>query len=227
MKKLISTLSFVSVILGSLLAPAALADNSFGANELKKSACANTVGAPVINVEQQVKNDADSAVGGNAWAMDHYKREIVVYKTTAANTYCAIVKYEGGFVTLAGASPQNTGTVGAGIKGAMSGGYRSTLFTGTLKSNPSKPTHGSIGTYDYACDTSFNCPGVVNWRTLYFDNISGFDLAWWGWQYKTAKNGSWINAVTGNVGDITGVLTTGKDKDDKNDNHQDGEQADD
>lgn len=224
MKKLISTLSFVSVILGSLLAPAALADNSFGKGELQKSACLNTVGAPVINVEQKVKNDADSAVGGNAWAMDNYKREIVVYKTTTANTYCAIVRYEGGFVTLAGASPNGTGTVAAGIKGEMNGGYRATV-TGTLLSSPSWKTKGSVGTFDYACDASFNCPGRVSWLGQYFDSSFGFDYAWWGWQYKTARNGSWINAASGNSGDITGTAVA-KDHGD-HDGHDDHEENDD
>ncbi len=224
MKKLISTLSFISVILGSLLAPAALADNSFGGSQLQKSACANGVSAPVINVEQKVKNDADSGVTGNYWALDNFQREMTVYKTTTANVYCAIVKYEGGFVTFATTSPNGTSTVGAGIKGEMNGGYRATI-TGTLKASPSWKTHGNVGTFDYKCDQLANCPGYVNWTDQYFNTGYGFDQPWWGWQYKTPKNGSWINAVSGNVGDITGVLTKGES--DKNDNHQDGEQEND
>ena len=30
------------------------------------------------------------------------------------------------------------------------------------------------------------------------------DLADWGWVYQTENNGKWINASTGNLGDITG-----------------------
>ena len=202
----------------------AFADNNFGGNELRKSACANIVGSPVIKVEQKVKNDADSGVAGNAWAMDNYKREIVVYKTTTANTYCAIVKYDGKVVTFAGASPQNTGTVAAGIRGDMDGGYRATI-TGTLLASPLWKIHGNVGTFDYACDANFNCPGRVSWLGQYFNSGYGFDYAWWGWKYTTKRNGTWVNASTGNSGDITGVLTSSKDK--ENDNHEDGERNDD
>jgi len=221
MKKLLSTFSFVAVVLGSLFAPAlAYADNSFGGAELQKSKCPTTVGAPIISVEQQVKNDADSGVGGNYWALDQYQRKIVVYKTTTANTYCAVVKYDGGFVTFAGASPNNTGTVAAGIEGDMNGGYRG-IITGTLKSTPTWKTHGDVGKFDYACDVLGNCPGRVSWLAQYFNTGYGFDYAWWGWKYVTEHNGSWINAVTGNVGDITGTLVAENNGDhDNHDNHE-------
>jgi hypothetical protein len=116
-----------------------------------------------------------------------------------------VVTYFGGFATFAGASPGNTGTVGAGIPGVMYGGRRATIV-GSLKANPTVPKYGYIGTYDYRCNITGTCPGYVSWKSLYFDSVSSYNDDWWGWKYVTQANGSWVNAVTGNTGDITGVL---------------------
>ncbi|HEY6042341.1 MAG TPA: hypothetical protein VIX58_09430, partial [Anaerolineae bacterium] len=90
-------------------------------------------------------------------------------------------------------------------------GYRTTVFTGTLNPNPAKPVKGQIGTFDYGClptDTGGHdtCPGLFSWVGTYFTSTSGFDQAWWGWIYSTDYNGTWVNAISGNLGDITGVL---------------------
>lgn len=169
-------------------------------SELTAKQC-NAVGRPIVDVEQKVINDADSGNGGY-WAMDKYKRSIKVYNTATEGTYCATVAYDGNFVSFAGASPNNTGTIPAGIKGEMEGGYRSTPFTGTLLLSPLWPLHGNVGTTDYNCDNLGNCPGIVNWRDKYFVSTSGFDLAWWGWIYKAGNHGTWINAISGAAGDI-------------------------
>jgi hypothetical protein len=63
---------------------------------------------------------------------------------------------------------------------------------------------GSIGTFDYKCDAFGNCPGYANWTEFYFTAISGFDLAWWGWVYHAGDNGSWVNSIFRNSGNITG-----------------------
>jgi hypothetical protein len=168
-------------------------------NQANTSQCS---GSLVINVTQSIRNDADSGVGGNYWANDNYNRNIKVWQT-APNTFCVVTQYDGQFTTYAGASPQNTGTVGAGVTGNFSGGYTAT-FTGTLNPSPSKPTHGNIGTFNYNCDASGNCPGYVSWTDIYFTNVSNFNEDPWGWTYVTCNNGSWVNASTGNSGDITG-----------------------
>jgi hypothetical protein len=163
-------------------------------------------GTLVVNVNQRIVNDADSGVAGNYWAFDTYNRHIKVWQT-APNTFCAIVSYDGGFTTVAGPSPQNTGTVAAGIQGNFKGGYQAT-FTGTFAAT--KPTSGNLGTFDYACvlsssNTVATCPGYQDWTTFYFSSTSGFNENWWGWIYTTEANGTWVNAITGNHGDITGV----------------------
>jgi len=163
-------------------------------------------GPLVINVVQKVVNDDDSGVGGNAWAKDDFVRQIQVVQT-GVGTFCATVSYQGTFTTLAGLSPQNTGTIAAGVLGAFQGGYISN-FTATLSANPTARRQGNIGTYDYQCDGSFNCPGYVDWTTLYFNNGAGaaVDFGWWGWVYHAGNNGSWVNEIAppGNSGDITG-----------------------
>lgn len=193
-------------------------------NQDNNGQCSGTL---VINVTQKVRNDADSGLGGY-WANDNYNRSIKVWQTTTgtstdeAYTFCAVVKYDGQFTTYAGPSPQNTGTVGAGVTGDFSGGYTSTIFTGTLLAPLLKPTHGNIGTIDYNCDSNGNCPGSIDWTTFYFSSTSGFDFATWGWQYNTCNNGSWVNALAGNSGDITGNVSH-KDKCHEDNDHNDND----
>lgn len=168
-------------------------------SQLNSSQCGS--GPLVINVVQKVTNDADSAVGGTYWALDDITRQIQVWQTDT-NTFCATVQYEGSFTTFAGDSPQDTGTVAADITGTIHGGYTAT-FEGTLASSPADKTHGNIGTVDYRCDQTGNCQGYVDWVGVYFPGYTNFTQPWWGWIYRTPHNGTWVNAVSGNSGDIT------------------------
>lgn len=160
----------------------------------------NTNGAPLVNVTFKVTNDADSGVAGNAWANDNYNKHVQIWDQ-GNDSYCATVKYDGQFVTYAGASPQNTGTVVAGVKGAFEGGYQAT-FNGTF--DPTIKTKGNIGSYDYQCNGTFTCPGAFDWVSAYFPANSNFDQPYWSWTYHAGNNGTWVNASTGNSGDITG-----------------------
>jgi hypothetical protein len=175
-------------------------------------------GVLVVNVSQRVVNDADSGIVAY-WAFDAYTRHIRVWQTDQG-AFCAIVSYAGGFTTVAGHSPQNTGTVGASIHGNFRGGYLAT-FTGTFA--PTKPTSGSLGRYDYACvlsadHTVSTCPGAPDWTTFYFSSTSGWTENQWGWIYTTEANGTWVNASTGNLGDITGVAPSDNGGDQNGDN---------
>ena len=106
--------------------------------QLNAGASSCPAGTLVINVIQKVTGDADSGVAGNAWAFDDYVRRIQVIQT-ASGSFCATVSYQGSFTTNAGPSPQNTGTVAAGVVGTFEGGYVAT-FTGTLISSPASRT---------------------------------------------------------------------------------------
>jgi len=165
-----------------------------------------TTGAPLVNVHFKVINDDDSGVAGNAWASDSFIKTIQVWSTSnhplGPNTYCATVGFVGKFVTRAGVSPAGSNTVSAGIKGTFSGGYLAT-FTGTFA--PTLKTKGNLGIYDYNCNGAFNCPGSFDWVSAYFPGYTNFAQPYWAWKYIACHHhGMWINASTGNSGDITG-----------------------
>jgi hypothetical protein len=190
-------------------------------NELSNSKCTTpTTGKPIINVSQKVQNDADSGVGGY-WAFDYFTRQITVWTTGTTGTYCAVVTYNGNFYAVPGQiNPEdllNNAVPPTGqeintptdepINGPFSGGYRAILTGGTLLATPLWTTHGSVPTTNYQCDLTGNCPGNVNWVTQYFsgidvNNSAEFNQEWWGWKYNGGSHGTWINASTGNSGDI-------------------------
>jgi hypothetical protein len=192
MKKFLSA-SIVAFVIAVLSVSSVAA---FGGPATSAASCGG--GKLVINVTHKVVNDADSGVGGNSWATDSYNRQIQVWQA-ADGTFCATVDYQGQFVTNAGLSPSGAGTVTAGIRGNFNGGYMSTHFTGTLNPSPAYATRGNLGTFDYQLGAN-----VFSWTDEYFTTTTGFDLAWWGWQYKAAQHGTWINSSDGNSGDITG-----------------------
>jgi len=199
----VAVMAVATGLLGATTATASDPTLNWG-SQLNAAQCGS--GRMVINVTEKVVNDIDSGVGGNNWAFDDYIRQIQV-RETGSGTYCAVVRYHGSFTTIAGFSPQNTGTVAAGITGTFEGGFRATI-TGTLLSSPGWSTHGFVGTFDYACDaTTSVCPGYVSWLGQYFSAVGGFDQPWWGWIYRTECNGTWVNASDGNLGDITGLAS--------------------
>jgi hypothetical protein len=201
MKRIVfaTTSAVIAIMLSFVTSAAGDMTLNFG-TELNAAACG---GKPIINVRQTVLNDADSGVAGNAWAFDNFTRQIKVFQLSDGS-FCATARYEGTFTTNAGISPSGAGTVSAGISAPFVGGYRATQFSGSLLTSPLASTHGNIGTFDYMCDASFNCPGFVDWTTLYFSTTTGFNLDWWGWIYHGGSNGTWVNAISGNSGDITG-----------------------
>lgn len=186
-----SAVMFGTLAISAFAAPSV--HTNFGA-QLNSSKC-DTSEKPVVNVTYKVINDLDSGLAGN-WATDNYNKSIKVWQQSDG-TNCAIVKYQGQFVTFAGPSPENTGTVGAGVTGAFEGGYQAN-FDGTYTPGSYK-AQGNLGTFDYIGGPSFD------WVSAYFPDNSTFDLPYWAWNYHAGNNGSWVNASTGNSGDITGV----------------------
>ena len=57
----------------------------------------------MLNIVFQVTGDADSGFGGY-WATDSYTKHVQVW-AQAEGTFCAQVKYNGSFITVAGSSP--------------------------------------------------------------------------------------------------------------------------
>lgn len=208
-------LSVVSLVLALLfllfVASAAAKPRLNWGSELNAAQCNPGAGNMVLNIVFQVTNDADSGFGGY-WGIDSYMKHIQVWEQSDG-TFCVQAKYNGSFVTVAGNSPGNTGTVSAGVTGTMEGGYTAVISNATF--NPgTKRTKGNIGAKDYGCvitngSTLQNGQDTCNpydWFTDYFTdgdfNYSGpFQ---WGWIYDAGNNGTWVNASSGSSGDITG-----------------------
>ena len=182
--------------------------------QLSKSACGENLKDPIINITQKVQNDADSGEAGNYWAFDYYTRHIKVWQTTTGenegpNTYCAIVTYDGKFYAVPGQVGPGNRPVGAlintstnaPVNGDMSGGRRATIV-GTLLPSPAWPTNGNVGIFNYQCNISGVCPGVISWPGQYFNSGFSYNDDWWGWRYDGGSHGTWINAITGNSGNI-------------------------
>ena len=104
---------------------------------------------------------------------------------------------------MAGQSPGGGATLTPGIEGTIEGGSTGTV-TGSLKTSPSKRIRGNIGSIDLGCDPlTGTCTVVGSWLDYYFNSGYVFSYNWWGWIYHGGNNGSWVNATTGNSGDIT------------------------
>jgi len=192
-KKFLVGTAASALMLGAMAVPAFAAPSvhtNFG-QQLNAGQC-DTSGKPVVNVTYKVVNDVDSGLFGN-WATDNYNKKIQVWDQ-GEGSFCAIVKYQGQFVTTGPLSPQNGVALSAGVKGAFEGGYQAN-FDGTF--TPTSKTNGNLGTYD------FNT-GLFDWVGAYFTGNTTFDQPYWAWNYHAGNNGSWVNASTGNLGDITG-----------------------
>jgi hypothetical protein len=163
-----------------------------------KSFCPS--GTNVLYVTQNVVNQTDVGLAGNAWAVDSYQRIISVVRT-GHNTFCGATRYVGSFSSLFGLSPGVTGVVYSGDAGSLYGGERTTVFT--AKWRPTAPTSGSIGTVN--CSAALGCPSSIDWKSLYFQDVSGYDLAWWTYSYYAGTHGNWRNQADANVGDIVDV----------------------
>jgi hypothetical protein len=185
---------------------AASAGPNYGSSQLDSVHCGLTKQSKnVVNVSFRMINDYDSAVGGNAWANDTMHRELRIWQVSPG-MFCATVTDTSKFVTFAGPSPQGTGTVSAGIPGAIRGGEITGQFAGTLNPSPAYPTQGNIGfnnTFDLMCTSAYTCPGARPTISSYINGYAG-QLQWWGWQYVTDTHGIWVNSQDGNSGDITG-----------------------
>jgi hypothetical protein len=159
----------------------------------------------VVNVLYTLQHDADSGFAGNDWANDTILRHLRIW-SESDGTYCVQVADVGTFTTFAGTSPSGAGTVSAGVRGILDGGYVTTDVVGTFA--PTLPTHGYVGTYDLQCDSTGNCPGTAIGWASYFSSVTSSDsFAQWGWIYRAGRHGSWLNqddVTAASSGDITG-----------------------
>lgn len=200
MKNTIVKFTIAAFIFVSAVFPVAAAPQFNWGTEVNVGEC-DKVGKPVVNVVQKVVNDVDSGLSGY-WAFDSLNRQIQVWATSTAGKYCAEVSYQGQFDAQAGqVSPGDQAQViTGGEDGTFQGGYRA-IITGSLLSTPLWKTNGSVGVTDYNCDLTGVCPGFVSWPGQYFNPGYGFSYDWWGWIYHNGSH-TWVNASTGNSGDV-------------------------
>lgn len=177
----------------------------------------------IMNVTEKVINDADSGQAGDYWALDALTRTIKIYNI-GADSYCAAVNYPvASFAAIAGQqSPGSVGGNGGLLTGDEIGTFKGSaqfLITGQLDViDPTNwPVSGSINggnPVNYQCDSSGNCPGYVSFIGQYFAVGVTFTEPQWGWKYigkdccapdAGTSNGVWVNAATGNSGDILDV----------------------
>lgn len=209
MKKLIASLlvlvALLFVIAFAVVSTAYADDFEACLEDFNLEDCVPEGGTLIIDITQTVVNDIDSGIGGNYWAYDNYDRYIRVWDFDNHVDPLTIVSYNGSFTTVAGPSPNNTGTVGEGVTGTMAGGYIAWFEASSF--DPLWPTSGYVGEFDYEGDPETGAaPGYVNWLLQYWDEYWDWSYVWWGWYYNACENGWWINSSE-NEGDITGDPT--------------------
>ena len=197
-------LLLLAVLAAAVLVPMQASANyspGLDLSQLRPSTC-NPIATPLVDVTFKTYNNYDSGVHGNAWANDTILRHLQVYATYGG--LCAITTDAGTFKTFAGDSPNGTGTVSANRVGSIVGGWRSGVFPGYVLATPAYPIKGYLGSFNLQCVDANTCPGAHPTIDSFVANYDG-SQPWWGWQYNTVRpNQQWINAVSGNSGDITG-----------------------
>ncbi|MDG6909583.1 MAG: hypothetical protein JRN06_13140 [Nitrososphaerota archaeon] len=164
-------------------------------------------GPPVLNLSYHVTNDEDSGMVGY-WALDHYSKNIQVW-STGGDTYCALITYEGGWQTFAGAlSPQNGVTENRSAAGNFNG-FLEFTFTATSASPfsgnlPNKNYGGTmsdilLGTYGAGQTGPTN---VFHWTSIYFTGFGNEVVTNWGYYYYMGNTLAWTNAASGSSGDV-------------------------
>lgn len=218
---LVTIILIASLLTISGQAFAGSANNLNVGHQLNASETACPSGKKVLDVSYKLENSLDSGTGDNDydtvwWAMIDYILQVKVVEI-GENEYCATVKNQGSFESVGGDGPgcvndnncgSPAGRLQPGVIGTFQGGYTMT-FTSNNFNPESLRTRGSIGKFDHDCDPSSGngaCDGdgVTRWRTLFFPDYSGVSWNWWGWVYHAGNNGSWVNKIDGNEGNITG-----------------------
>lgn len=175
----------------------------------------------IINVKWTVTNDEDSGLAGY-WALDHYTRSLTIY-VMPNGTYAAFSNYDGAFVTPQGAvspgspsgGPYTTETE-SGF-GRMAGCKFATFSASSM--NSGTQLQGNLGVKNYGGTTADVLLGrygngqtggttTFDYTAYYFTGLSNYAEPIWGFTYKlsnlfnSAPAKVWINAYTGNSGDI-------------------------
>lgn len=159
--------------------------------------------------------DADqiAPVPPDGWANREFNQHIQVWKIgvsgggVGAERFCALVRYEGSFLSTGTSDPTGGSVLAADVDGTFEGGYR-LIFNADEAYTIA--TRGHIQTVPVS-------GGAFDWLALYFQNIGLRDSsgnvivtgvptpAWWGWVYHGGHNGTFVNSIDGVQGNITGA----------------------
>jgi hypothetical protein len=149
----------------------------------------------------------DSGTCGNDWANDTYTRafKVVTLQNTDGSWRVTENFKKGKFTTVQGASPEscqagNTSQVSSGLKGT---------FTGSEVIKVSGGSYDAVGAGN--CSAAANPPACTTAEFIdsAFPGNSGYAVSDFYFQYHTANllacANTWINAATGNAGDIATI----------------------
>lgn len=139
----------------------------------------------------EVVGRPDSGSHGN-WATDTFTRTTVVCDN-GDGTYTLTITDDGAFTSLPGALSPGAGVLlPAPFTGEFTGGATVTVTSATAPHTPPTTSPGDKSTSE--------------WASLLFDGNNG-TISNWGWTYSTPCE-TWVNAETGNSGDVTGEECT-------------------
>ncbi len=113
------------------------------------------------------------------------------------NTFCAISSLTGRFTLFGGESPRGTGTVPAGLRGALTG-VNVLRFTGTFE--PQLPTRGYVGEFDANCN-QFECETPIRFGRQYVETAGPPEVVSFRFTHYT-RCGIWTQTESSDVGDI-------------------------
>lgn len=199
-------------VVGSPLVASAQAPSLNWGSHVNPSRCPTDQGYRYQEINVTRKVDGDLAfpnavpISGAEWAVRDFNQHIQVWQVgvveppTGGERFCALVRYQGSFMTIDGAATPGDSdtTLAGGIDGSFEGGYL-LVFNADERTSPDFKTHGHIGTFQGPID-------LYDWLQYYFTNVSidPTEPRWWGWVYHGGNNGAWVNATGGvNQGDIT------------------------
>lgn len=142
----------------------------------------------VVDVTDNVQSTADYGADGHVWAYDQFTETIQIWRV-GTNAYCVKRHDVGSFTTIAGVSPEGTGTVPADITGSFEGTLVVNIY-GTFE--PTGPTTGFLG--DFEAQPSL--------RPLYFSKVFTYHYTDYHAHYESAACGVWDQTINGDTGDI-------------------------
>jgi uncharacterized protein (DUF2141 family) len=187
---------------------------AFASLALSPAPCA-VVGAPFLNITQNITNDPDSGVHGN-WATDAFTEHVSVWLGSNNTTYCANANTTNGtFVTTGPLSPEAGVALSAGITGTFTGGENYTLPFATSSS-----ITGTTATPQTLNLPDSSTAGFSTWVSTVFPSVAVGDgsnsVNTYSLTYITPSNGTWTDAdgsvgvgSGGDTGDITGAPVLG------------------